>query len=104
MIQNLLRAGAVLALGSLAFTGEALAASPVSSASAVPLVILAQDQENEEVWQDLRPDVTPPEAAVGKKEEKGSAAEAPLGEGSGDVENEEVERDLRTEEAPPAGE
>ena len=29
------------------------------------VVIPVQDEENQELWHDLRPDVTPPEAAVG---------------------------------------
>ena len=105
MIHTLLKAGAVLALSGMAFTGQSLAASPTLSADSNPRVILVEDEENKEVWQDLRPDVTPPPAAVRKE------GEAPEGamreeqkEGSSDVENEEVERDLRTEEAPPAGE
>ena len=69
MIQVCIKAGAVLALASLAAAGQALAVTPLSLTSTAPLVILAQDEENEEVWHDLRPDITPPEAAVGKREE-----------------------------------
>jgi hypothetical protein len=55
-----------------------------------------QDEENAEVWHDLRPDVTPPEAAVGKQEEKapeGSGTEHPREEGSGDIEEKELKED-----------
>jgi hypothetical protein len=31
------------------------------------LLVPAGDVENEEVWRDLRPDITSPEAAVGKE-------------------------------------
>jgi hypothetical protein len=106
MIHALLKAGAVLALGSAAFGGPALAASTIPF-NAPSLIILAQDEENAEVWHDLRPDVTPPEAAVGKHEEapKGSVEEHPMGQGSGgDIENQEIWHDLETGETPPRGE
>jgi hypothetical protein len=106
MLHILLKAAAVIAIGSFAFAAPASALMPPAASGPASLVVPVQDQENEEVWRDLRPDVTPPEAAVGKKEEapKGSAAEPPMEEGSGDVENDEVLRDLRTEESPPEGE
>lgn len=106
MTHTLLKAGTGLVIGSFALAGPAFALVPHAESGPASLVIPVQDEENKEVWQDLRPDITPPEAAVGKKEEapKGSAAEPPMGEGSGNVENEELWRDLRTEETPPAGE
>jgi hypothetical protein len=106
MIQVCIKAGAVLALASLAAAGQALAFTPLSLTSTAPLVILAQDEENEEVWHDLRPDVTPPEAAVGKREETPNlpSAEKPMGEGSGDIENQELWHDLETGVTPPPGE
>jgi hypothetical protein len=106
MIHALLKAASVLALGSLAWMGPAQAGAPLPMKAAAPLVIPAADEENEEVWQDLRPNVTPPEAAVGKREEAPNAppAEKPMGEGSGDVENQELWRDLETGVTPPPGE
>ena len=71
---------------------------------AAPVIIPVQDEENAEVWHDLRPDVTPPAAAVGKEGDapKNSAAEPPKEEGAGgDVENEEVWHDLRPDVTPP---
>ena len=106
MIQVCIKAGAVLALASLAAAGQVLAFTPLSLTSTAPLVILAQDEENEEVWHDLRPDITPPEAAVGKREETPNlpSAEKPMGEGSGDIENQELWHDLETGVTPPPGE
>jgi hypothetical protein len=94
MTYAFIKPGAVLALGSFAFAGQALAASPLPL-NVAPLVTPVADEENQEVWQDLRPDVTPPEAAVGTKEEapKGSAMEQPKGEGSGDIEEKELKED-----------
>jgi hypothetical protein len=106
MIHSLLKAGA-LALGSLTLAAPALAITSLPLNGAAPLVVLAQDLENQEVWQDLRPDVTPPEAAVGKKEEeapKAPVAEPPMERGSGDVENKELWQDLETGVTPPPGE
>ncbi len=93
MLHPFLKAGAALAIGSFAFAAQALAVTP-SSVNATPLIILAQEQENEEVWQDLRPDITPPPAAVG---EQGEAPKGTPHEGhhqmegeSGDVEQKEL--------------
>jgi len=95
MFHTLIKAGAVLALGSFALVGQALAAAPLPLNGPTPLVIPIQDEENEEVWRDLRPDVTPPEAAGGEGEEapKSSATEKPKGEGSGDIEQKELQED-----------
>jgi hypothetical protein len=95
-----------VSLGGFVVAGPALAASPLPMNAAASLVIPVQDEENAEVWHDLRPGVTPPEAAVGKQEEeevpKEAAPERPKEEGSGgNVENEEVWHDLRTGETPP---
>jgi hypothetical protein len=98
---------ALLALGGFAVAGPALAVSPLPLNDTAPVLIPIQDEENAEVWHDLRPDVTPPPTAVGKEAEvpKNSAAEAPKEEGSGgDVENEEVWHDLQTGDTPPPGE
>lgn len=90
-------AGAALVLGGLAFSGPVQAVSPLSLYDTAPLVIPAGDEENEEVWRDLRPDITPPPAAVGTEQEapKGYTAERPKGEaeGGGDVEQKELQED-----------
>jgi hypothetical protein len=102
MVQTLLKAGAVLALGSFAFAGAALAMPQLQSNDGALIFIQAGDIENEEVEHDLRSDEAPPPSAM----EKGEGSEMkPKEEGAaGDVEDEEVLRDLRTEEAPPEGE
>lgn len=95
MLHTLIKAGAALTLGSFAFAGLALAASPLPFNGVTPFVIPVQDEENAEVWKDLRPDVKPPEAAVGKKEEapNQAAPETPEGEGGGQVEEKELKED-----------
>lgn len=90
-----IKTGAVLfALGGFALASPAQAVSPLPL-NAAALVTPIGDEENAEVWHDLRPDVTPPEAAVGEGEEapKSSATEKPKGEGSGDVEQKELQED-----------
>jgi hypothetical protein len=47
--------------------GQALAASSLRLQNDASVVVQIQDDENKELWQDLRPDVTPPEAAVGNE-------------------------------------
>ncbi len=104
MLRSFIKASAVLAFGGLAFAGSAQAVSPLSFNDAASLVVPAGDVENEELWHDLRPDVTPPPAAVGNEGEaaKDSATEPPKEEGgAGDVENEEVWHDLRPNITPP---
>lgn len=95
-----------VALGSLAWIGLAQAAAPLPLNSNATLLILAADEENEAVLQDLQPDLAPPGGASGKREETQNApsAERPMGEGSGDVENQELWRDLETGVTPPPGE
>lgn len=95
-----------VALGSFAWMGLAQAAAPLPLNSNATLVILAADEENEAVLQDLQPDLAPPGGASGKREEapKGGMEEAPMGEGSGDVENQDLWRDLETGVTPPPGE
>ena len=92
-----IKTGAVLfALGGFALVGPAQALSPLPLNDTASLVTPVADEENQEVWQDLRPDVTPPEAAVGEEEEqapKSSATEKPKGEGSGDVEQKKLQED-----------
>ena len=72
---------------------------------AAPFVIPAGDVEDQEVWHDLRPDVTPPSAAVGEGQEppKQTGERPKSEEGSGDVENQE-RHDLETGVTPPPGE
>jgi hypothetical protein len=102
MIQTLLKAAAVLAIGSFALAGTALAAAQPPLHDSARILIQAGDIENEEVEHDLRPDVAPPPSGMEKGE--GSAMKPKEEGGSGDVENDELWRDLRTEETPPAGE
>ena len=86
---------ALLVLGGFAAAAPALALSPLPVSDADTLIIPVQDEENAEVWHDLRPDVTPPPAAVGTEEEaqKKAAPEQPKGEGSGDIEEKELKED-----------
>jgi hypothetical protein len=99
MTHAAIKATAALLLGGLAFAGPAWAVSPLTLNDAATLVIPVGDEENEEVWHDLRPDVTPPDAAVGKDGEapKGYATEPPKeegeGQGGGDVEQKELQED-----------
>ena len=105
MFHTILKAGGALLLG--AFAGQALAASPFPYEAAPSLLITVQDMENEEVWHDLQPNLTPPEAAVGEKEEtpdRPSVEKTPMNEGSGDIENKELFHDLETGVTPPPGE
>lgn len=104
MLHPYIKASAVLAFGSFAFAGQALAVSPLSLNDTTSLLIPVGDEENEAVWGNLRPNITPPRAAVGNEGEapKSSAAEPPKEEGSGgNVENEEVWHDLRPNVPPP---
>ena len=60
-----LLSGATLVLGALSFGAPAFALTPYSLGDTSQLVITVGDVENQEVWQDLRPDVTPPPAVSG---------------------------------------
>jgi len=96
MPHALIKTGAAFfALGGFAFASPALAFSPLPLNDTAALLIPVADEENEEVWQDLRPDVTPPPAAVGTEKEapKSAAPEQPKGEGSGDIEEKELKED-----------
>jgi hypothetical protein len=96
MTYALIKTGAaLLALGAFAVAAPALAVSPLPLNGA-PVLVPIQDEENAEVWHDLRPDITPPEAAVGKKEgagEEGAGEEKPKEEGSGEAEEKALEED-----------
>jgi hypothetical protein len=92
-----IKAGAaLLVLGGFAIATPALAVAP-PALTHVPALIPVQDEENAEVWHDLRPDITPPEAAVGNEDEQKAAKEAapepPKEEGSGNVEEKELKED-----------
>jgi hypothetical protein len=106
MNRSMRLARGALLLAGFALATPALALPAVSLNAAAPLVVLAEDEENEEVWKDLRPDVTPPRAAVGKEDEapQGEMHEPAMEGGSGDVENEELWQDLETGVTPPPGE
>jgi hypothetical protein len=97
MAHPLIRLGAALALGGALFACPAYAVSPQSLDRAPSLLVPVQDEENEELWRDLRPDVTPPAAAVGKEGEaaQGAGAAPPKEEGksSGDIEEKEMKED-----------
>ena len=92
-----IKAGAaLLVLGGFALTGPALAVSPLPSDGNVPAFIPIQDEENQQLWHDLRPDVTPPEAAVGNDDElapKEAIPEQPKEKGSGDTEEKALKED-----------
>jgi hypothetical protein len=87
--------GAALALGGALVASPAYAVSPPSLNNAPSLLIQVEDEENEEVWRDLLPDITPPEAAVGKEGEapKGAQPEQPKREGGSDIEEKELKED-----------
>jgi hypothetical protein len=70
MCQSFIRSVVFAAIASLAVAGQVSALPLSSSKASSGLVVRVQgDVENQEVWQDLRPDVTPPEASVGKEGE-----------------------------------
>jgi hypothetical protein len=94
MTHALIKTGAaLLVLGG--FAVPALAATPLPLQKVPALVIPVQDEENAEVWHDLRPDVSPPEAAVGKEGEKAmeAAPEEADEKGSGNAEEKALEED-----------
>jgi len=94
-----IKAGAaLLVLGGFAIATPALALSPLPLDGNVPVLIPIQDEENQELWHDLRPDVTPPEAAVGDEDplapKEGKPEEPKAKEkGSGDIEEKELKED-----------
>ena len=61
-------AGAALVLGGLGFTGPAQAVPPLSRHDAAPLLILAEDIEDQEVQHDIYPDLVPLPSQVGYRE------------------------------------
>ncbi|MGD9502939.1 MAG: hypothetical protein AB7V40_10700 [Methyloceanibacter sp.] len=95
MVHPLIKIGAALALGGVFFACPAYAVSPLSLDGGPSLLVPVQDEENEEVWRDLRPDITPPPAAVGREGEAPQATEPPKeeGKGSGEIEEKELKED-----------
>jgi len=97
MTHACIKAGAaLLVLGGFAVATPALALSPLPLNATVPAFIPIQDEENEEVWHDLRPDITPPEAAVRDDDEmapKEAMPERPKEEGSGNSEEKALKED-----------
>ena len=97
MTHACIKAGAaLLVLGGLAVATPALAVSPLAPSHTATVIIPVQDEENAELWHDLRPDVTPPAAAVGQQGEetpKEAAPEQPKEQGSGDIEQKELKED-----------
>src|SRR5262245_44208792 len=69
MVHSSIKAGIVLTFAAFVVAGQAFATSPLRLQNIAPVVVPIQDEENKELWQDLRPDVTPPEAAVGNEGE-----------------------------------
>jgi hypothetical protein len=98
MDHPLIKIGAAVVLGTALLACPAYAHSPSSHNHHSFLLAQAGDEENAEVWHDLRPDVTPPEAAVGKTDETPKEDAQPLprkeeGSRSGDVEEREMKED-----------
>ena len=76
MVQASLKAACVAVLGSFAWIGLAQAAAPLPLNFNTTLLILAADEENEAVLQDLQPDLAPPGGEAGKREETPNAPSA----------------------------
>ena len=96
MVHPLLKIAAAFALGAAVFACPAFAVSPPSLDNSPSLLVPVQDEENEEVWRDLRPDITPPPAAVGREGEapQMTEPEPPKEEGNGsDIEEKEMKED-----------
>jgi hypothetical protein len=98
MVHPLIKIGAAFLLGGTVFGCPAFAVSPPSPGASHALLLAVEDEENEEVWHDLRPDITPPPAAVGEEKKAPQTTEPPErpkeeGKGSGDVEEKELKED-----------
>jgi len=107
MTRTSLLSGAALVLGALGFGAPAFAVTPHSLGDTAGLVVTVADVENEAVWQDLRPELAPPPAAVerGELERHEGAAVQPFGfeSSGGNIENQELWHDLETGVTPPPG-
>ena len=88
---------AALVLGAVLLAAPAYAVSPLSLDNSPSLLLAVEDVENEEMWRDLRPDITPPEAAVGKEQEVPKHEVKPEhkeeGKASGEIEEKEMKED-----------
>ena len=86
-------AGAALVLGG--FAGPAQAVPPLSSHDAAPLLILAEDIEDQEVQHDIYPDLVPLPSQVDTQKATPDApvVERPKGEANDNVEEEEFKED-----------
>ena len=95
-MRNSFVAAGALVLGALGFTGSAQAVPPLSSHEAAPLLILAEDIEDQEVQHDIYPDLVPlPSQVDTKATPDAPVVERPKGEAKdGDnVEEEEFKQD-----------
>jgi len=94
MLNSFVAAGA-LVLGALGFTGSAQAVPPLSSHEAAPLLILAEDIEDQEVQHDIYPDLVPLPSQVDTQKATPDApvVERPKGEANDNVEEEEFKED-----------
>ena len=90
-MRNSFVAAGALVLGALGFTGSAQAVPPLSSHEAAPLLILAEDIEDQEVQHDIYPDLVPLPSQVDTQKATPDAAvvERPKGEANDNVEEEE---------------
>ena len=89
------RTGAALVLGGLGFTGPTQAVPPLSRYDAAPLLILAEDIEDQEVQHDIYPDLVPLPSQVDTQKATPDApvVERPKGEANDNVEEEEFKED-----------
>jgi hypothetical protein len=92
MVHLLIKTGAVLALGSVAFAGQALAVTPLPLSGAPALVIPVMDEEDQAVEQDLRSEIFPP-GAQDETEESKAAKERSMGEEEGNAEEKALKED-----------
>jgi len=94
-MRNSFVAAGALVLGALGFTGSAQAVPPLSSHEAAPLLILAEDIEDQEVQHDIYPDLVPLPSQVDtqKATPDGPVVERPKGEANDNVEEEEFKED-----------
>ena len=94
-MRNSFVAAGALVLGALGFTGSAQAVPPLSSHEAAPLLILAEDIEDQEVQHDIYPDLVPLPSQVDTQKATPDApvVERPQGEANDNVEEEEFKED-----------
>jgi len=94
-MRNSFVAAGALVLGALGFTGSAEAVPPLSSHEAAPLLILAEDIEDQEVQHDIYPDLVPLPSQVDTQKATPDApvVERPKGEANDNVEEEEFKED-----------